>query len=123
MELIGRLTADATVAVTSSGAQLVKFRIACNHRFKTKQFALRKFTTFFDCSYWQNTSVAKHLLKGSLVELSGRVGAYAYLDSEKQPKARLNFHVNGITLHVRASKIDPTPHASAVEQATDDIPF
>ena len=123
MELIGRLTGNASIATMPNGTQLVKFRIACNHQYKTKQAEIRRLVTFFDCAYWRNTGIAPLLSKGTLVELSGRVDAHAYLDKERQPKARLNFYVSNITLHGRPQPPAASQNPDQQEAANENIPF
>lgn len=72
MEIIGRLTADAKVNETRNGRQVVNFSIATNDNYKPKDSdEVRQVTTYFNCSYWINSRVAKALTKGKLAELYG----------------------------------------------------
>ena len=99
MDITGRVTADAQVRSVSEGRQVVNFSVAVNDSYKAKNGERVTQTEFFDCSYWIGTGIAQYLTKGAIVELSGRVSARAWVDSEGQAKAGLNFHTSKITLH------------------------
>jgi len=78
MEFTGRLTADALVRETKNNSKVVGFTIAINDSYRTKDKEQKKVTTYIDCSYWLNASIAKYLTKGALVGLYGRIGANAW---------------------------------------------
>lgn len=99
MDITGRLTADAVVRNVSEGRQVVNFSVAVNDSYKAKNGERVTQTDFFDCSYWIGTGIAQYLTKGTIVELSGRVSARAWVDSEGNARAGLNFHTSKITLH------------------------
>lgn len=99
MNIIGRVTRDAEVRTLSEDKKVVNFSIAVNDTYKPKNGEKVTHTEFFDCYYWLATGIAQYLTKGSIVELSGRLSTRAYLDSEGNPKAGLNFHTAAITLH------------------------
>ena len=128
MEIIGRLTADAKVNELKDGRQVVNFSIATNDNYKVKDSdELKKVTTYFNCSYWINTSVAKALTKGTLVQLYGRIGVNTYVNSQGETKAALTFHTNSIKLHGKPSAERAEPTLTVVksvnEDAGDDLPF
>ena len=116
MDITGRLTADAQVRSLSEGRKVVNFSIAVNDSYKAKNGERVTQTEFFDCSYWIGTGIAQYLTKGSIVELSGRVSARAWVDSEGQAKAGLNFHTSKITLHGGGAAADK-PQAGKHPQA------
>ena len=98
--LIGRVTADAKVNTLKDERKVVNFSIAINDSYKQKGTEqVKKVVTFVNCSYWISEGIAKHLTKGTLVELIGRISVSAYNDLEGEPRASLNFHVNNIKLH------------------------
>ena len=100
MEIIGRVTADATVSETKAGKKVVNFSIAINDTYKTKgSTEVQKIVTYVNCSYWINPGVSAYLTKGTLVECYGRMGANAWTNKEGEVKASLTFHVNTIKLH------------------------
>ena len=125
MEIIGRLTADATVRTTKDGREVVHFAVAVNDRYKPKDGSdLKKTTSFFECSYWISTRIAAFLLKGTLVELSGRVGFNIYKDLKGEPKGSLTFHVNSLKLHSgkRAGE-EVQPAAATASEPAENLPF
>lgn len=131
MEITGRVTADATVRTLSDERKVVNFAVAVNDTYKAKNGERVTQTEFFDCSYWIGTGIAPYLTKGKIVELAGRVSVRAWMDSEGQPKAGLNFHTSKITLHggspVQAEgKSSEAPQAEMAkkdEVPNDDLPF
>lgn len=96
MNIIGRLTRDAEVRITSQGKQVVNFTLAVNEGYKSKEGQWIEQTEFFDCSYWRTPNVAKILTKGLLVELLGRVSARAWTNKDGEPRAGLNFRTSDI---------------------------
>lgn len=104
MEIVGRLTEDAKVNETQAGAKVVDFTLAVNDRYRLKSGELKEQSTFFNCSYWMSTGIAKHLLKGGIAEVSGRVSASAWINAEGEAKATLRFHVDRIKLHGKFGK-------------------
>ncbi|HRB71475.1 MAG TPA: single-stranded DNA-binding protein [Flavobacterium sp.] len=132
MNIIGRVTADASVQNLSNDKTVVNFSVATNESYRNKQGEKIEQTTFFDCSYWLSSAVAKILTKGALVELTGRVSARAWTGSDGQAKASLNFHTSNIKLHHNGKKAE-TAQQPAKEQAAyenfvdddidDDLPF
>lgn len=130
MEIIGRVTADATVSETKAGKKVVNFSIAINDTYKTKgSTEVQKIVTYVNCSYWINPGVATYLTKGSLVECAGRVGVNAWTGKDGDAKASLTFHVNSIKLHGKpnagsgvVTPVIPLVTAPAAMVA-DDLPF
>jgi single-strand DNA-binding protein len=139
MDITGRVTADAQVRTLSDDRTVVNFSVAVNDSYKARNGERVTQTEFFDCSYWIGTGIAQYLTKGTIVELSGRVSARAWVDGEGQAKAGLNFHTSKITLHgggataEKAKAGQPakaTPEAMEVTGAQvnpdgqhDDLPF
>lgn len=71
MELTGRLTANAIVSTLKDERQVVNFTIAINDYYKPKGATeVKQVTQYVRCSYWQNTTVAQRLSKGTVVEIS-----------------------------------------------------
>ena len=128
MELIGRITANATVNQTKEGRKVVNFSVAINDSFKTKDNEIKKLTTYVQCSYWVNPGIAQYLTKGTLVELYGRIGVNAWANTEGEPKAAVTFHVNTIKLHGGGKLSKPENPARPVylnktAKGDDDLPF
>jgi single-strand DNA-binding protein len=130
MEIIGRITADAAVSETKAGKKVMNFSIAINDTYKTKDSSeVQKITTYINCSYWINPSIAPYLTKGSLVECAGRIGVNAWTAKDGDAKATLTFHVNSIKLHGKSGGNDTkqqviVPNVSTPAAAVvDDLPF
>ncbi len=66
--LIGRLTKEPEISVTTNGKSLCKFAVAVNRQFNRDE------TDFFDCIAWGKTGeiIADHFDKGSQIALTGR---------------------------------------------------
>ena len=126
MEIVGRLTADAKVSTIKDERQVVNFTIAINDSYKPKGSEQPvKVTNYVNCSYWINPAIGEHLTKGSLVELSGRIGINAWNNPEGEAKASLTFHVNSIKLHGKgtATTKQNVPAANEVTEPIEDLPF
>lgn len=104
MNIIGRVTKDAQVRTLSNEKQVVNFSIATNESYRNKQGERVQQTTYFECSYWISSNVAKILTKGALVELTGRADARAWTGSDGKLRADLNFHTSQIKLHAGGQK-------------------
>lgn len=133
MNIIGRLTRDAEVRTVLQDKQVVNFSVATNDSYKNKQGERIMQTTYFDCAYWLSTNIANKLTKGTLVELSGRVYARAWMGKDGNSHAGLNFHTSQIKLHGGGKKSDtsqPTEYTTTPQDsefnnmgAEDDLPF
>ncbi|WP_444660020.1 single-stranded DNA-binding protein [Flavobacterium columnare] len=130
MNITGRLTRDAEVRTTSQDKQVVNFSVAINDSYRNKQGERIEQTTYFDCSYWITSNVAKLLTKGTLVELSGRVSTRAWTGNDGEPRAGLNFHTSQIKLHGGSKRAEtvqatekPESNKTAEQGTADDLPF
>ncbi|SFH37492.1 single-stranded DNA-binding protein [Pedobacter insulae] len=135
MNIIGRLTRDAEVNTLPSEKQVVRFSVAVNDSYRNKQGEQVKLTEYFNCAYWLAPKVAKALTKGTLVELTGRVSASAWLGRDGEAHASLNFHTSNIRFfgggrnsEAVADRSAGTPKPSAKKTkdnsaAEDDLPF
>ena len=130
MEITARLTADAQVNILKDGRRVVSFNVAINDRYKAADSGeVTKVTTYVQCSYWINANIAKHLTKGTLVELYGRIGVNAYTNLQGEPKASLTFHVNSIKLHGKSrtkekqSNTTAPVSANEITEPLEDLPF
>jgi len=122
MNIIGRLTKDATVNTLSDKRQVVNFSVATDESYRDKKGERVQMTTYFDCSYWIGPAVAKYLTKGTLVELDGRVNARAWINQSGEAKAALNFHTSQIKFHSSSRATDVAAIPAAMHPV-DDLPF
>lgn len=131
MEIIGRITADATVSETKAGKKVVNFSIAINDTYKAKgSTEVTKLVTYVNCSYWINAGIAPYLTKGTLVECAGRIDANAWTNKDGEVKASLTFNASRIKLHGGGNKVNAetkvplsTAPVAAMAEAADDLPF
>ncbi len=128
--LVGRITKDAQVATIKSDKQVVNFSIAVNDNYKAKDGEAKKVTRFFNCAYWISAAIAKHLVKGTLVELNGRIGLNTWENMEGKTIASLTMHVSNIKLHGKGAGKNEggaaaanTTTATTANETNDDLPF
>jgi len=117
----GRVTKDAEVRSIDNGKEVVNFSVAVNEKYKTKDGNEKERTAFFNCAYWFDAEMAKHLKKGRLVEMSGWITAEAYL-KDNDPKGKLVMEVQGVKFPYERKK-SPSARAPEVQQDTDELPF
>ncbi|GEM63856.1 hypothetical protein SF1_18380 [Sphingobacterium faecium NBRC 15299] len=125
MNITGRLTRDAEVNTTKGGKEVVNFSVAVNESYKNKQGERVNNTAYFNCSFWKSTKVMKFLTKGVLVELTGHPSARAWLTTDGQPKAELNFHTSNIKALAGVKKADPVQNTAdqPMDTEKEDLPF
>ena len=135
MELTGRVTGDAIIKTLPNERQVVNFSIAINDYVKPKDAAEGKeYTLYVSCSFWKSTGVAAKLVKGTIVEVSGRMYIRAYTGADNEPKASLNLHCNNIKVHGKTAKKEvaetedvknesPIENIAAITEPMEDMPF
>jgi single-strand DNA-binding protein len=126
MEIIGRLTANATRKTLPDEREVVNFSIAINDTYKPKGATeVKKVVTYVDCNYWLNPKIAEFMKKGSIVQASGSISAHAWKDMDGNAKAQLRFHVSSIKLHgggQRDGDVITEPPSDNIAPV-DDLPF
>ena len=125
MEITGRVVKDAQVRKTKKGQELVAFTVAVNDSYKPKGGDRVDVATFFSCSYWQSTNVAKALKASSIVSLFGHAGINAYKGTDGEFYANLTFHVNNIKIIATAkggNALEPAGGATTPDKKKD-LPF
>lgn len=124
MELFGRVTADARIAQTKTGKEVVNFSIAINKRFRVKATGeLKSRTTYVEVSYWLNTGIAVYLFKGRAIVLDGELGVRAYMDKDGNPKGVITFNAEKIHLFDGKQNAPSLQPAAAITEPEDDLPF
>ena len=123
MEITGRITRNAEVKTVSGYRTVVNFSIAVNDRYKPKRKEVQETTNFFNCSYWMGEGIAKHLTKGALVQVTGRLSVQAWKDMQGEPRASLNLHVNEIKLLAKSGNAPAPGTAAAITEPVEDLPF
>lgn len=79
--LVGRLTKDAELRYTQSGAAVASFTLAVNRRFKSEG---QPEADFINCVIWNKSAetLANHTGKGSQIGIEGRIQTRTYEDAE-----------------------------------------
>lgn len=131
MNIIGRLTGDAKVSTLQNSREVVNFSVAVNDSYKKKDGERVQLTEYFECAYFLSPEVADYLTKGTLVEVTGRVSARAWLGRDGEPRASLNFHTSNIRFldsskKTERAEIDLTAKGNkkqAKKDGKEDLPF
>ena len=121
--IVGRITQNAKINILKNDKKVVNFSVAINDSYKTKQGERKEQTTYYNCSYWINAKIAEYLVKGTLVELSGRISSSAWIGKDGEIKSGLNFHTSNIKLHGGKQKYDNNNYPATNQQSVNDNPF
>ena len=121
--IVGRITQNAKINTLKNDKKVVNFSVAINDSYKTKQGERKEQTTYYNCSYWINAKIAEYLIKGTLVELSGRISSSAWIGKDGEIKSGLNFHTSNIKLHGGKQKYDNNNNPATNQQSVNDNPF
>lgn len=125
-QLTGRITSNAKVNSISGNREVVNFTVVVNDTYKTKSGEREQLSTFIECAYWRNSTVAKYLTKGQLVTVAGFIRPGAYLNKKGEPVGTIKCTVSEIDF---LSKSDKTAKSGSRKQTadaaetTDDLPF
>lgn len=127
MNIIGRITRDARTSTLENGKTVVNFSVAVNDQYRNKQGERVELTEYFDCAYWLSPNVAGILTKGTLVELTGRVSARAWIGKDGEAHSGLNFHTSQIKLHGGGRRAEENSPAGSAPRSGktkgDNLPF
>ena len=121
--IVGRITQNAKINTLKNDKKVVNFSVAINDSYKTKQGERKEQTTYYNCSYWINAKIAEYLIKGTLVELSGRISSSAWIGKDGEIKSGLNFHTSNIKLYGGKQKYDNNNYPATNQQSVNDNPF
>lgn len=129
----GRLTAQAKVKETKKGKKVTEFTVVINDSYRPKgQDERVQLSTFYQCAYWGSYKIAEYLKKGTMVTISGRIGASAWVNKEGKAVATLTCTV--FNLKILASPVKAHAAATEAKKQTealvqqgnaddDDLPF
>jgi single-strand DNA-binding protein len=86
VELVGRLTKDPEIKLTSNQTQFCNFTIAVDRRFKDQNG--QRQADFINCVAWRQTAVfiQKYFRKGNRIGLVGSIQTRSYDDQNGQKK-------------------------------------
>ena len=98
--VIGNLTSDCRLNASNNDRSIIKFSIAENRRYKSKDETDKKETNFFDCDFWGDSSrmekLAPYLKKGLKVYVSGRIFIDKWEGNEGVKRTSVIINVNDL---------------------------
>ena len=97
--LVGRLTRDAMLRYSSSGAGFLSFTVAVNRSKRNADGSWGDEASFIDCVYFgQNSqSISQYLIKGKQVAVQGELRQSKW-ESDGQQRSRVDVVVNTLSL-------------------------
>ena len=96
--IVGRLTRDADLRFTTSGAPVSKFSIAVNRSRKVGE-QWEEEVSFFDIVLWGRSAenLSKYLVKGKQIAVDGELRQNRW-EQDGQSRSRVEVHANNIQL-------------------------
>ena len=97
--LVGRLTRDAMLRYSSSGAGFLSFTVAVNRSKRNADGSWTDEPSFIDCVYFgQNSqSISQYLVKGKQVAVQGELRQSKW-ETDGQQRSKLDVVVNTLSL-------------------------
>ena len=127
--LLGRATRDTELRSTGSGTPVSNIRLATNRVTRAKDGELRESTQYHTIICWDRLAeqTGKHLTKGRLVYVEGRLESRAFTDKEGKEREVTEVIASDVQfLDTPGTKsADLPPEAHAADSDFDDlaIPF
>ncbi|MDR2867753.1 MAG: single-stranded DNA-binding protein [Acholeplasmatales bacterium] len=95
--LVGRITRDPEVKVTTNGINYVLFTLAINRRFKSNSG--EREADFINCTAWSQSAdfMGKYIKKGALLGVDGALQSRR-VDDNGQPRTIIDVRVENVTI-------------------------
>lgn len=119
--LMGRLTYEPEIKVTTSGVSVLRFQIACDRTYQ-KAGEERK-ADFIDCVAWRQTAefIGKYFHKGSMIAIEGTIQTDNYIDKNGNNRKQVEVVANNVSFcGSKADNNDNAQGAPAQEYASAD---
>ena len=119
--LMGRLTFEPEIRVTTSGVSVLRFQIACDRAYQ-KAGEERK-TDFIDCVAWRQTAefIGKYFHKGSMIAVEGTIQTDNYTDKNGNNRKQVEVIANNVSFcGSKADNNDKAQVAPAQEYTSAD---
>ena len=116
--LMGNLTRDPELRVTTKGSAICQFSLAINRTFKLESGESREEVTYTDCEAWGKTgeTIAKYVSKGRPLFIEGRLRLDQWEDKNtKEKRSRMKVVLE--SFQFIGGKEDPAPRGDAKPQA------
>jgi single-strand DNA-binding protein len=125
--LIGRLTRDPELKFTQNGKAVASFSLAVDRSYKREG---QPECDFFRVNVWgkQAENCAKHLSKGSLVAVDGRIEINKYTDKDGNERTSIDVTANDVRFLSKPRKSQTgqdhgSSEVSPKDFADDGLPF
>lgn len=118
--LMGRLTYEPEIRVTTSGVSVLRFQIACDRAYQ-KAGEERK-TDFIDCVAWRQTAefIGKYFHKGSMIAIEGTIQTDNYTDKNGNNRKQVEVIANNVSFCGSKADNNNAQAAPAQEYASAD---
>lgn len=109
--IIGRLTADPQLRHTQAGAPIVHFSVASTPRLMRDGQWEDGETLYLGCTAWRRLAEAAcdSLRKGTLVVVTGTLGARSYDDRSGTRRTVIEMHAEEIGVHILDRSMQTAP--------------
>jgi len=117
VNLVGRLTKEATLKTTTTGKQVATFTLAIRNR---------ESADFINCQAWSKTAeiIDKYTQKGSLIGVTGRISTRSYDDKDGRKVYVTEVIVNEVELlESRKEEIEKPVVREVIDIPEEDLPF
>ena len=130
VELVGRLTKEPEVKLTSNQTAYCNFTVAVDRKFKDKDG--NRQADFIICVAWKQTAtfIQKYFHKGNKIGLTGSIQTRTFEDKEGRTVFATEVLVDDVEFVESASKTEPTTAPAPipepeepVQEASGELPF
>lgn len=131
--ITGNLTRDVEIRQTAGGRSVQNFCVAVNDRRKNQQTGdWEDATSFIDCVAFGKDGLARYLVKGQKVGVSGRLNQSTWQAQDGSHRSRVEVVANNVELlgqrktdAQNGSQMPASPMTGIVTEAlyVDDLPF
>ena len=121
--IIGRMTRDAELKYTPSGAAVCSFSLA-NGRSYTQGSEKKEQTSYFDCVAWSKLGelIAEYCKKGAQIAVEGRLQQRRWNDSEGNKKSKIEVVAENIQFLAKPKDQAAEQHNGIGQDVTGQVP-
>jgi len=121
VELVGRLTKEPEVKMTSNQTAYCNFTVAVDRKFKDKDG--NRQADFVICVAWKQTAtfIQKYFHKGSRIGLTGSIQTRTYEDNEGRTVFVTEVLVDDVEFVESANKTEPTTAPAPIPEPEEPV--
>ena len=95
--LMGRLTYEPELRATSNRTSVIRFQIACDRQFQTKEEERK--TDFIDVTAWRQTAefISRYFRKGSMIAVEGSIQTENFTDKDGNKRKSVQVVANNVS--------------------------